>query len=129
MALGLGSLLAPLLYIGSKNALHRFTQVDDPLEILAIHVVPAFFSLLLAPVFHWERGLAFAPSRDGLWVLAFNVAGAFTLAAWSALLSFFLFGSLAACGGLTREEKGQIKGKNAFMREEYPGNICTKHCM
>jgi hypothetical protein len=71
-----------------------------------------------------SSGLVYAPTWDGGWVLAFNFAGGCILLCWSGMLSFFLYGSLAACGRLARNEEGQAEGSNGCMREDLRENLC-----
>ena len=43
--LAISATLTPLLHVGSRNVLLRLTEIDDPLDVFATHLVPGIVGL------------------------------------------------------------------------------------
>ena len=43
--LAISATVAPLLHVGARNALLRATEIDDPLDVFATHLVPGVVGL------------------------------------------------------------------------------------
>lgn len=126
--LALSAALAPLLHVGARNLLLRLSSdIDDPLDVFATHLVPGLVGLILVPVLNSQTGFVISPTRRQGWVIAFNLAGGFILVFWSGMVSFFVFGSLGACERLARSFESQIEGSNGCMREDYLHEHCGLH--
>ena len=48
--LAISATVAPLLHVGARNALLRATEIDDPLDVFATHLVPGVVGLGWTPI-------------------------------------------------------------------------------
>lgn len=85
-------------------------RLDDPLEVISVHLVPGILGLILLPFFHPEKGIFWVWDSPSGWYLAMNIAGGFTLLLWATIVSLLIFGSLSLCGMLKYDMETQVAG-------------------
>jgi len=104
-------------------------RLDDPLDAVAVHGGGGLVGILAVPWFMYvgldsgERGVFWDGSTAGPWlVLAYNLAGGVAIAAWSALWSGLLFGSLSLLGLLRVSAEEEADGMDLIKHGEsaYP---------
>lgn len=98
-----------LVYIPMRSFV-KTLRLDDPLEVISVHLVPGILGLILLPFFHPEKGIFWVWDSPSGWYLAMNIAGGFTLLLWATIVSLLIFGSLSLCGMLKYDMETQVAG-------------------
>ncbi|TRY67021.1 hypothetical protein TCAL_02271 [Tigriopus californicus] len=98
-----------LVYIPLRSFV-KTLRLDDPLEVISVHLVPGLLGLILLPFFHPGKGIFWRWDSASGWYLAMNIAGAFTLLLWASIVSLAIFGCLALCGMLKYDMETQVAG-------------------
>lgn len=77
------------IYVAARNLLLKMST-DDPVDVISTHCANGFLGLCITPLVKITSG------EVKVWYdLAWNVAGAVTLAAWAGIVSIVTFGLLA----------------------------------
>lgn len=111
-----------LAYVG-WSALLQLCHVDDPTDVIAVHLGGGLWALLAGPIFKRDDGILYSGSRESFELFGWHLLAALAIFVWAGLLMFIVL-IVFVCSGISKYKSPEATetGLDAYEHKEpaYP---------
>ncbi|CAM1304653.1 Uncharacterised protein g3827 [Pycnogonum litorale] len=112
-------IIGVILYVAVRGLLMK-CRLDDPADVVPIHLVPGIWGVTATALFDKEYGII--TDSENTQRIAINVIGALSIAGWSSLISIVVFGIFKAWKNFRIDQGDEIEGLDSkwYCGQAYP---------